>query len=336
MILIFNCEDTDVYQHRPTAALSTVCSGIPSFLSGSRVALGLGGAYDMVLAALKRTFLLLPMAAIIFACWATVLCLVTVIVRQHRRQYVSTVFITWWDLFRTIFSFWGGTFKFVFMLIGWLFSALRIIIIGLWLSLQDILFTPLRAVKGVGNLATTAGTPWIAVGMTLAWCALEAFLFTFVMTNLVVETLSSVTGLELDTLTVQSFLYFMLLAFVIGSYAIVATLEQAVKSGNVKQIALIGLVEFVTLVFEVVFFFIPRICRRTSAMVCAICRRRFSTGRDPILLIGTIVWAGIRGMTWFLFAAHGTPTIMAIIQRTGLRSSSGGSVKKADQFLFIP
>jgi hypothetical protein len=301
----------------------------------------LGFRDDFYIMMAKRILLLLPAAAIIFACWLTVACLLTVIVRQHRRNYVSTLFVTWWDLFRAIFTFWSGFFAFFFYLAGWLLALVRLIIFGLWLSIQDIVLAPLRAMKGVGDIATQAGTPWIAVIMTMMWCALEAVVFTFVTTPLVLDTLTSVTGAELDEGTVQVFLYCMLLAFVVGSYAIVSTLESAVRSRNVRQIALIGLVEFVALIFEVLFLYREFV----DALVPWFAQYAgpdFQMGIIPTLALAGVVWAGIRGMTWFLFAQAGTPTIMAIIQRTGLNSKGGGggggsffSLKKGDHFAFI-
>jgi hypothetical protein len=40
------------------------------------------------------------------------------------------------------------------------------------------------------------------------------------------------------------------------------------------------------------------------------------------------VWFGIRSLSWFLFASHGTPTLMAIIQGKGVTiMPTGGSDK---------
>jgi hypothetical protein len=307
----------------------------PVFFQESAILWSWGADDEMWIMLCKRIFLLLPVAAVIFACWASVACLLTVIVRQERRQFVSTLFVTWWDLGRATFSFWGGFFRFVAMLLGWILAFVRLAIVGIWLCIQDVILSPIRAARGVGDLATKAGTPWIAVGITMAWCALEALVFTYVMTELVRETLSSLTGTVLDTFTLQIILYFMLLAFVVGSYAIVASLEQALKTRNTKQIALVLVVELVALVFEVLFLY-REFVDAITPWFAQHAGEDFRLGVIPILMIATLVWAGIRGMTWFLFAAHGTPTIMAIIQRTGLKGGGGSiSFKKEDHFLFI-
>ncbi len=295
-----------------------------------------GANDELQIQLLKRVFLVLPSAAIILGCWVTIGCFLTVIIRQNRRQYVSTVFITWWDLGRAIFSFWGGTLKIVTSILGWALAFIRLAILGVWLSIQDILLTPWRMVKGVGGMASEPGTPWIAVWLTLIWCLVEAFVFTFVMTNLVVDTVSNLAGKELNLELVQLVLFFMLLGFVVGSYAIVASLEKAVRTRDVKQIALVLLVELCALTFEVSFLYREFV----DALVpwfAQYAGEDFHLSGFAIFSIASIIWAGIRGMTWFLFAAHGTPTIMAIIQRTGLGSAKHKplNLAKKDHFTYV-
>jgi len=295
---------------------------------------GAGDEWSLLL--LKRIFLVLPAAAIILSCWVTIACLLTVIIRQERRLYVSTLFITWWDLGRAIFSFWGGSLKIVTSVAGWLLAFVRLAILGIWLSIQDILLTPWRMVRGVGDLASEPGTPWIAVWLTLFWCLVEAFVFTFVMTNLVVDTVSNLAGKELNLELVQLVLFFMLLGFVVGSYAIVASLEKAIHTKDVKQIVLVLLVEMCALTFEVSFLYREFV----DALVpwfAQYAGEDFHLSGLAIFTIASVIWAGIRGMTWFLFAAHGTPTIMAIIQRTGIGSGKNKplNLSKKDHFIYV-
>ncbi len=75
-----------------------------------------GAGDDFWMMAAKRFLLLLPVSALIFACWVSIACMLTVIVREKRRQYVSTLFVTWWDLCRCIFMYWGGFVVFFYKL----------------------------------------------------------------------------------------------------------------------------------------------------------------------------------------------------------------------------
>jgi hypothetical protein len=45
----------------------------------------------------------------------------------------------------------------------------------------------------------------------------------------------------------------------------------------------------------------------------------FELGVISTLLIAGFAWLGIRSVSWFLFASHGTPAIMAVIQGKGLQ-----------------
>src|SRR5690606_910790 len=134
--------------------------------------------------------------AIILSSWATVACLLTVIVRQERRRFVTAMVMTWWDLGRAIFTFWGGLIKFVFLFVGWCASLLRLIVLGIWLALQDVLLTPLRLAVQMGKSYISPGVPWLAVIFTVTWSLFEAALFTYVTTPLVQDVLSGMSGEE--------------------------------------------------------------------------------------------------------------------------------------------
>jgi hypothetical protein len=55
----------------------------------------------------------------------------------------------------------------------------------------------------------------------------------------------------------------------------------------------------------------------------------FELGIFWTLAISTFAWFGIRSVSWFLFASHGTPAIMSVIQGKGLklREADAGSAK---------
>src|SRR5699024_8196645 len=61
----------------------------------------------LLLMSAKRLFLLLPALAFILGCWITIPAILTVIFRQRRKEFIISLFITWWDLGKAIVSFWG-------------------------------------------------------------------------------------------------------------------------------------------------------------------------------------------------------------------------------------
>ncbi len=48
----------------------------------------------------------------------------------------------------------------------------------------------------------------------------------------------------------------------------------------------------------------------------------FELGVFWTLAIACVAWFGIRSISWFLFASHGTPTILAIIQGKGVGTTA--------------
>jgi hypothetical protein len=286
---------------------------------------GAGDPFWLMLA--KRMFLLLPVFAIILGCWVTIACLLTVIIRQNRRDFIIAMFVTWWDLGKSVVSFWGGIFKFIFNLFAALLGLVKLIILAIWSLIQEILFLPFRLIRNAGQNMVSSTIPWIAVILTLFWCLIEAVIFTYVTTPLVVDTFSNITGEQLTENFIRIPLFVFLLFIVLGSYAVLSTMVDAVKSKNISAIIGIGVIEIVALFVEVVFLY--REFVDSLVPWFAQYSENFQLGVFWTLAIAGFVWFGIRSLSWFLFASHGTPTIMAIIQGKGLRSTEKGGAAKS-------
>lgn len=280
-----------------------------------------GAADPTGLMVAKRILLLLPVLGFISCCWVTMGCAGTLPFRSKRSEFLSAILATWWDFGRAIAEFWGGTFKFLYALLGSILGVFRLLLLSFLLLIQDLLLSPLRVAKDVGQGYFRPGIPWIAVCITVGWCALEAGVFTFVTTPMVTDVLSAIHDGMVDQTKMQILLYCMMFVFVLGSYAILSTWGEAIKKKDVFKIVQIGVFEAFVMVFEVLFLYrefvdalVPWFNQYMSGD---------SIGLLPILGISTFAWLGIRGMTWFLFATSGTPTIIAIIQRTGIPGVSG-------------
>jgi hypothetical protein len=76
------------------------------------------------------------------------------------------------------------------------------------------------------------------------------------------------------------------------------------------------MVEVVFLYRELVDSLVPWFAQHAS--------KDFDLGIFGTLAIAGLAWLGVRGMTWFLFAAHGVPVITAIIQGRGLKPTEAG------------
>lgn len=270
----------------------------------------------MLLMAGKRLFLLLPAFAFILGCWTTVPALLTVIFRHNRKEFVISVFITWWDLGKAVVSFWGGIFRFMFYFVIALLELLKVIVLGIWSAIQMIILMPFRVLGQASRRIVGSQVPWIAVFLTLFWVLVETTIFTYVTTPLVMDTMSNITGEQLSLAMIRIPLSLFLFFIVLGSYAVLSTFVGSVKEKDIAQIIGVGVIEVIVLFVEVIFLYREFV----DALVpwFALYAEDFQMSMTGILAISTFMWFGIRSLSWFLFASHGTPTIMAIIQGKGL------------------
>lgn len=288
----------------------------PTLFQGTILEFSWGSGDVILVLFLKRLFLVLPALAFIAGCWISIPSLISVIFRQKRREFINALFITWWDLGKSIVSFWGGIVKFVFVFLGAVVGLIRMVILSLWSVVVQIFVLPLRAVRSAGQNFVNSRIPWIAVFLTLFWCLIEALIFTYVTTPLVSDTLSNITGEQLSGYVIRVPLYIFLLFVVLGSYAVLSNFVNAVKSKNVGAIAGIAVVEIVVLFVEVVFLYrefvdslVPWFAQYSQG---------FELGMFWTLALACVAWFGIRSISWFLFASHGTPVILSIIQGKGV------------------
>lgn len=275
----------------------------------------------------KRLFLLLPVLAVILGCWLTIACLLTVVIRQQRISFLTSLLVTWWDLGKSIAYFWGGIIRFFFNLVAALVGLVKVTVFGLWSLVQEIIYTPFRLIKGLSQNVLSSPVPWVAVFMTFFWCIIEALIFTYVTTPLVVDTFSNITGENLPVNFIRIPLFLFLLFMIMGSYAVLSTFVQSVKGKNISSIIGIGVIEIVVLFVEVVFLY--REFVDSLVPWFAQYSENFQLGIVGTLAISCFVWFGIRSLSWFLFASHGTPTIMYMIQGKGVVIFSTGENGKS-------
>jgi hypothetical protein len=264
----------------------------------------------------KRVFALLPAMAIILGCWVTIACALTILVRQNRTEFATGILITWWDLGKSIVYFWGGILKFLLNLAVVIIELSKIVLLGLLSLLQEVIYTPFRLLRSVSRNVLSSPVPWIAVYMTFFWCIIEAVIFTYVTTPLVVDVFSNITGENLNIMLVRIPLFLFLLFVIMGSYAVLATFVESFKKKNVSSIVGISVIEMVVLFVEVVFLY--REFVDSLVPWFAQYSENFELGVVGTLAISCFVWFGIRSLSWFLFASHGTPTILHLIQGKGI------------------
>jgi len=287
----------------------------PTIFQDFLIGIAWGADDDFWVMLLKRIFLLLPVLGIVASCWLTIPSVLTVIFRQKRRAFVTALFVTWWDLGKAIVAFWGGIIKFVLNLVWAVVGLVKIIIVGLWSLVQEVFVLPFRVMRNAGQSVVSSPVPWIAVVLTIFWCLIEALIFTYVVSPLVIDTLSNITGETLSLNILRIPLFIFLFFVVLGSYAVLSNFVAAVKSRKIPSIITITIIEFVVLFVEVVFLYrefvdslVPWFAQYSQG---------FELGIFWTLAIACLAWFGVRSISWFLFASHGTPTILSVIQGKG-------------------
>lgn len=281
----------------------------------------------------KRVLLLLPAAVIILGCWLTIISSLSTVVRHNRREFIVSLLMTWWDLGKSIISFWGGIFKFAFMLVMAILGLFKVLTLGIWSLIQEVLLTPFKLLKSLGQSVVTSKVPWIAVYLTILWAIIEATIFTYVTTPLVLDTLSNITGEALSISILRIPLFIFLLFIVLGSYAVLSTMIEVIKQKNVSAILGIVVIEIIVLMVEVLFLYrefvdslIPWLAQYSEG---------FELGIFWTLAISGFVWFGVRSLSWILFAAHGTPPIMNVIQGKGLETKPASAKQPATKMVDI-
>jgi hypothetical protein len=110
---------------------------------------------------------------------------------------------------------------------------------------------------------------------------------------------------------------------VLGSYAVLSTFVDSVKKKSISQILGIGVIEVIVMFVEVVFLYREFV----DALVpwFSVYAANFEPNVAEILGVSVFMWFGIRSLSWFLFASHGTPTIMSVIQGKGIKSAGNNA-----------
>jgi hypothetical protein len=266
-------------------------------------------------AVLQYTFLLFPILLWTAAIWCTQLSIYTLPFRSGRVSFVSTLMMAWWDAARMVWMYWVGLFRLFVVLTGWAFNLGRFAVRLMAEMIRQIVMMPFAITGRMTKSYFQPGVPWIAFVLLIFWCLLEAVIFTFTLYPTVSELVADLVGAETPPAALWPILYFFLFILIMGSFACVQTLADAVKLRQYKFMVQMILVELFVMFFEVLFLYrelvdaiTPWIAQQTGARM----------GLTFTLTLATFGWIGVRGMNWFLFGQFGTPPLLAFISRQPL------------------
>ncbi len=274
------------------------------------------------IAAAKYLFLLFPVLLWIAAIWCTQLSVYTLPFRARRLSFFATMLLAWWDAARAVWLYWVGLFRVAVVFTGWVFTLARMALKLVMEAGKQLLILPFTMTGKMTQSYFQPGVPWVAFLMLMFWCLIEATIFTYTLFPTVSEVLADLVGVEAPRFT-GPVLFLFLFLLIMGSFACLQALFDAMKKREFKFIIQMVLVEVFVMFFEVMFLYrelvdaiTPWIAQQTG--------ERFRMGIVFTLSLATFGWMGIRAMTWFLFAQFGTPPMLAFISRQPMVHPAGG------------
>lgn len=269
---------------------------------------------------LKRTLVLLPLLLVLVSVWTTMLSVYTLPFRSRRGAFVTALLMSWWDVGRSALGFWTGLTRFLLVAAGWTWGLLRLagsLFVGL---IKRTVQSPLRLLDWTSRSYFKPGVPWVAFLALLFWSGIEATIFMYTLAPTMGEVLAGITGFEPNRAALGVLLWIFLFFLVVGSFACLQVLTEAMRSRRVIDIVQMAFVEFFVMFFEVIFLYrelidaiTPWVAQTTSDAV--------HLGLTATLLLAAFGWVGVRGMTWFLFGRFGTPAVLAVLARERIAGS---------------
>lgn len=261
----------------------------------------------------KRVLVMLPMLLLIAAMWSTMVSLYTLPFRSARGSFLTAMLSAWWDAGRTIWFFWAGMVRVGVVLVGWIKNSISLA----FSMLKSAFQSPLNFLDWTSRNYFKPGVPWIAFLGLMVWGVIEALIFTYTLRPTMTDVLAGITGFEPDARFLTPVLWIFLYFLILGSFACIQVLGDAMRKRDFGVILQMVLVELSVVFFEVMFLYremidalTPWIAQQTGGV---------QLGLVAVLSLAVFGWVGVRGMTWFLFGRFGTPALLAILGRETLK-----------------
>lgn len=259
---------------------------------------------------IKRGLLLLPIMLLVAAMWSTMVSIYTLPFRSGRGGFLIALSTAWWDVGRTIWFFWAGVLRLGVVVTGWVFGLVRLA----GALLKSAFQSPLNFLDWASRNYFKPGVPWIAFLGLILWAVIEALIFTYTLRPTMTEVLAGITGFEPNPMMMTPILWIFLFFLILGSFACIKVLGDAMSQKHVGTILQMVFVELSVIFFEVIFLYremidalTPWLAQQTNG--------QWQLGLWGTLALASFGWVGVRGMTWFLFGRFGTPALLAILGR---------------------
>ncbi len=266
----------------------------------------------------KRVVLLLPVMLLLSGIWITMISLYTIPFRSNRNRFVTAMLTSWWDAGRSAWFYWAGLVRFAVLLVGWTWGLLRLAAGMVAAIVRHTFQSPLRLLDWTSRNYFKPGVPWLAFLALIVWSAVEALIFMYTLQPTLTEVLAGITGYEPNLALLAPVLWFFLFFLVLGSFACVYALAEALRKKDIIGILQMTFVELFVMFFEVIFLY-RELIDAITPWIAQQTNEGLQLGLTATLLLASFGWIGVRGMTWFLFGRYGTPALVAVLARETIR-----------------
>ncbi len=274
---------------------------------------------------LKRVFLLLPILVVLVAAWTTMVSLYTLPFRSGRAGFMTATLMSYWDSARSIWLYWAGFLRLGVVLVGWMWGLIGVAVGFLLSVLKGAVRSPMMFLDWTTRSYFKPGMPWIAFMALLVWSAVEATIFMYTLSPTLTEVLSGITGYEPNMFLMAPILWLFLFFLVLGSFACIQVLTEAIQGRRTAEIVQMLFVEFFVMFFEVIFLY-RELVDAVTPWIAQTTNESVQLGLWSTLALASFGWIGVRGMTWFLFGRFGTPAVLAILARDSIHESTAPAI----------
>lgn len=270
---------------------------------------------------LKRVLVLMPVFLVLAATWSTMASLYTLPFRPNRGKFMTALLMGWWDTGRSIWLFWAGMVRLVVVVVGWVWATLRLVFQLVVAAIKGTFRSPLVLLDWTSRNYFKPGVPWVAFLALMLWCAVEATIFMYTLSPTLSEVLAGITGYEPNPALMAPLLWLFLFFLILGSFACIHVLNQAIQSRKIGEIVQMVFVELSVMFFEVIFLY-RELIDAITPWIAQQTNEGLRLGLASTLALASFGWVGVRGMTWFLFGRFGTPALLAVLARDTLKQDT--------------
>jgi hypothetical protein len=146
------------------------------------------------------------------------------------------------------------------------------------------------------------------------WCFLEATALTWALYPRASKMVASLLGTDRELTFTAPILYFFVLLLIVGSFASLQRLADAIRQRELKWLARLVVLGLSVMVFEVAVLY-RQLARALAPVIARQMGWQAELGLWLTVAVPLIGWIGVRSMTWLLFGHLGAPVPGFLLRR---------------------